>query len=50
MAKGDKKGDETEGEKLSNKKYVKEMRKLQEQLCYLQDWVKRENERIIIVS
>jgi polyphosphate kinase 2 len=35
--------------KLKNKEYVKELRKLQAQLCALQDWVKAEGKRIIIV-
>lgn len=36
-------------EKLGDKEYLKELRKLQEELCYLQDWVQREGERVIIV-
>ena len=36
-------------EKLSNKEYVKELRKLQTELCYLQDWVKETGQEIIIV-
>jgi polyphosphate kinase 2 len=38
-----------ESEKLGRKTYEKELRKLQEELCYLQAWVKAEGERIIIV-
>jgi polyphosphate kinase 2 len=34
---------------LDRKTYEKELLKLQEQLCYLQDWVKEKKERIIIV-
>src|SRR6187402_3082345 len=34
---------------LDRKTYEKELLKLQEQLCYLQDWVKQNKERIIIV-
>lgn len=34
---------------MSAKEYEKELRKLQEQLCYLQDWVKEKRRRIIIV-
>src|SRR5689334_21922237 len=35
--------------KLKNKKYVKELRELQGQLCKLQDWIKHEGLHIIIV-
>jgi len=35
--------------KLKAKAYDKQMRKLQEQLCYLQDWVKEEKKRVIII-
>ena len=35
--------------KLSNKKYEKELYKLQVELCNLQNWVKREGKRVIIV-
>jgi polyphosphate kinase 2 len=35
--------------KLKNKKYEKRLRKLQAELCKLQDWVKNEGLRIIIV-
>ena len=35
--------------KLSNKTYAKEMRRLQEELCRLQDWVKHKGLRIVIV-
>ena len=35
--------------KLSNKKYEKELFKLQVELCKLQEWVKVEGKRIIIV-
>jgi polyphosphate kinase 2 len=38
-----------ESRKLKNKKYEKELRKLQAQLCYLQDWVKHKGHRVIIV-
>ena len=34
---------------MSTKEYEKELRKLQEQLCYLQDWVKEKRKRVIIV-
>jgi polyphosphate kinase 2 len=34
---------------LDRKTYEKELLKLQEQLCYLQDWVKEKKERVIIV-
>jgi polyphosphate kinase 2 (PPK2 family) len=35
--------------KLKRKQYEKELRKLQAQLCILQDWVKRKGLRVIIV-
>jgi polyphosphate kinase len=35
--------------KMGNKEYLKEMRKLQVQLCKLQDWVKHEGLRIILL-
>ena len=38
-------GDET----MSRKAYEKELRKLQEELCHLQAWVKEKNERVIII-
>src|SRR5678809_659632 len=37
------------GKKLKNKKYEKELRKLQTQLCHLQAWVKHKGLRVIIV-
>jgi polyphosphate kinase 2 len=37
------------GEPLKGKKYEKELRKLQEELCYLQDWVKHKGLRVIVV-
>jgi polyphosphate kinase len=52
MAKG---GDQTSvvagerGDKLKRKKYEKELRKLQAELCMLQDWVKHKGLRVIIV-
>jgi polyphosphate kinase 2 len=36
-------------EKLGEKTYLKKLRKLQEELCRLQDWVKESGERIIVV-
>jgi len=36
-------------QKLSGKEYLKELRKLQTELCVLQDWVKATGQRIIIV-
>ncbi len=36
-------------EKLSRKEYEKELKKLQVELCYLQDWVKATGARIILV-
>lgn len=35
--------------KLSNKKYEKELRRLQAELCKLQDWVKEKGLRVIVV-
>jgi polyphosphate kinase 2 len=35
--------------KMKNKKYMKELRKLQGELCALQEWVKHEGLRVIIV-
>jgi len=35
--------------KLKNKEYLEQLRKLQVQLCYLQDWVKTTGARVIIV-
>jgi polyphosphate kinase 2 len=37
------------GEKLKGKTYLKKLRKLQEEVCTLQDWVKHNGKRIIIV-
>lgn len=39
---------ETE-EKLGRKDYERALKKLQVELCILQDWVREEGERIIIV-
>jgi polyphosphate kinase 2 (PPK2 family) len=36
-------------EKMSTKKYMKELRKLQGELCNLQEWVKHKGLRVIIV-
>jgi polyphosphate kinase 2 len=36
-------------EKLNNKTYLEHLRKLQVQLCYLQDWVKTTGARVIIL-
>ena len=38
-----------EPKKLKNKKYMKELRKLQGELCHLQEWVKHKGLRVIIV-
>src|SRR5246500_5492821 len=46
MAKNEKENGE---EKLSNKKYMKELRRLQGELCKLQDWVKYRGLRVIVV-
>src|SRR3954468_24364895 len=39
----------TEPEKLNGKKYEREMRKLQAELCMLQEWVKFKGLRVIVV-
>ncbi len=36
-------------QKLKNKDYMKELRKLQEELCHLQEWVKAKGSRVIII-
>jgi polyphosphate kinase len=38
-----------DGEKLSNKEYMKELRRLQAELCKLQDWVKYKGLRVIVI-
>ena len=38
-----------DGGKLGRKSYEKQLRKLQEELCYLQAWVRDKGERIIII-
>ncbi len=49
MAKKDK-GDNADGNgKLKNKAYMKELRKLQAELCNLQDWVKESGARVVVV-
>jgi polyphosphate kinase 2 len=35
--------------KLSNKKYAKQLRKLQVELCHLQEWVKHKRLRVIVI-
>src|SRR6266436_8286836 len=49
MSKSKKVEDGGEPKKLKNKAYLKELRKLQEKLCYLQEWVKFKGLRVIIV-
>jgi polyphosphate kinase 2 len=41
--------EEQEGKKLKGKKYMKELRELQVELCHLQEWVKHKGLRVIIV-
>ena len=36
-------------EKLKRKAYEKELRKLQAELCHLQEWIKASGERVIVV-
>jgi len=43
----DREPDEKPG--LTNKEYMKELRKLQSELCDLQEWVKKTGERIIVI-
>jgi polyphosphate kinase 2 len=38
-----------DGKKMKRKDYEKELEKLQVELCYLQDWVKQEDLRVIVV-
>jgi polyphosphate kinase 2 len=38
-----------ENGKLSNKKYAKELRRLQVELCHLQEWVKHKGVRVIVI-
>src|SRR5438128_132715 len=40
---------ETPGGKLKSKEYLKELRRLQAELCKLQDWAKETGERAIVV-
>lgn len=49
MAKNKKEKEEEEDGKLKRKAYEKELRKLQVQLCQLQEWVKAEGQRVIII-
>src|SRR6187402_928878 len=44
-----KKDSATDSKKLRNKDYMKELRKLQAELCKLQDWVKHKGLRVIIL-
>src|ERR1700739_170493 len=44
-----KKNDSKDGEVLKGKKYEKELRRLQAELCKLQAWVKDKGLRVIIV-
>jgi polyphosphate kinase 2 len=48
MSKNDKTNDE-KAEKLNTKQYEKELRKLQAELCHLQEWIKYKGLRVIIV-
>src|SRR4029077_6456061 len=42
-------GDDAGRHKVKRKEYEKELRKLQTELCSLQDWVKATGERIIVI-
>ena len=39
----------TDNEKMTGKQYMKELRRLQSELCKLQDWVKYKGLRVIVV-
>ena len=45
----DTQAEEVGKQKLKTKDYEKELRRLQAELCYLQDWVKETGQRIIVV-
>ena len=45
----DKKNNGEKNGKLANKEYMKELRRLQAELCKLQDWVKHRGIRAVIV-
>jgi len=47
--KGENGGNGREDGKLSNKQYAKELRKLQAELCHLQEWVKHKGLRVIVI-
>ena len=49
MAKKHKTAANGQGEKMKRKAYEKELRKLQVELCHLQEWVKASGARVIIV-
>lgn len=49
IARKSKNSPESHKEKLGGKEYLKELRKLQTELCLLQDWVKHTGQRIVIV-
>src|SRR6187399_1932042 len=49
MSKHDKNGGEEQGGKVKRKKYEKELRKLQTELCKLQDWVVHAGLRVIVI-
>jgi polyphosphate kinase len=49
MAKKHKTAANGQGEKMKRKDYETELRKLQVELCHLQDWVKATGARVIVV-
>jgi polyphosphate kinase 2 len=49
MKKGKKKQDEQEPGRMKRETYEKELRELQAQLCHLQEWVKHEGLRAIVI-
>jgi polyphosphate kinase 2 len=48
MSKSEDEADE-DRPRMKEKVYRKELRKLQERLCFLQDWIKQEGQRVIVV-
>jgi polyphosphate kinase 2 len=48
-AKAEEEGGEAGEKRLKTKQYEKELRRLQAELCHLQEWVKAKGERIIVV-
>src|SRR5215213_11828634 len=49
MSKKDKTAYAAAPDKLASKEYMKELRKLQGELCHLQEWIKHKGLRVIII-